>query len=217
MCRSDPDQDYDAPTPDEFQTLVREISSSEPRLKLAILLAAYGGLRISEWRALRRTDLVINGSQVTVHVLRQAQYIPGEGWHVGPPKTKEGVRVVHLPAHLLEELQHHLKEFVEPSGDSLLFKLRGQSSFLHNSQFNRHWNKARELAHVRERKDGKWIKRVRSHDLRHFHLSRFSATGATIAEVQARGGHATIEAAMVYQHALLDRGAELANMIPKLH
>ncbi|MFN4001067.1 tyrosine-type recombinase/integrase [Microcella sp.] len=217
MCRSDPEKDYGAPTDKEFQTLVREISSSEPRLKLAILLAAYGGLRISEWRALRRSDLVINGSQLMVQVVRQAQYIPGEGWHVGPPKSKEGVRVVDLPAHLLEEVQHHLAEFVEPSGDSLLFKLRRQSSFLHNSQFNRHWNKARELAHVREQKDGKWVKRVRSHDLRHFHLSRFSATGATIAEVQARGGHATVEAAMVYQHALKGRGAELANMIPKLH
>jgi len=217
MCRSDPEKNYDAPTEEEFKTLVRAISSSEPRLKLAILLAAYGGLRISEWRALRRSDLVINGSQLTVRVVRQAQHIPGEGWHVGPPKSKEGVRVVQLPAHLLEEVQHHLTKFVEPSGDSLLFKLRRQSSFLHNSQFNRHWNKARELAHVRERKDGKWVKRVRSHDLRHFHLSRFGATGATIAEIQARGGHATIEAAMVYQHALMDRGAELANMIPKLH
>jgi integrase len=47
------------------------------------------------------------------------------------------------------------------------------------------------------------------HALRHFGLTAYAQTGATLAEIQARAGHSTVHAAMRYQHAA-DRDAELA-------
>jgi integrase len=204
------------PTLDELAVMVAEFEETEPRLKLAVLLAAYGGLRISEWRALRRRDLTVDGDRVTVAVRRQAQRVSGEGWIVGPPKSAEGVRTVPLPSSLSADVRSHLSQHVGPFPDSLLFAPMGGSEFLDDSQFNKVWNKAREAAGVRVKEGDNWVSAVREHDLRHFHLSFYAASGATLAELKARAGHSTTQAAMVYQHAVLDRAADLADAMPAL-
>lgn len=216
LSRSTSRLSHRPPTLQELAILVEEMGASAPRLKLAVLLAAYGGLRISEWRALRRRDLGIEGDRATVFITRQAQRIAGEGWVVGPTKTTEGVRAVPLPSSLTEEVHKHLSAHVGPFAESLLFEPAGRSDFLHDSQFNVHWNRAREIAGVRVKDGDKWVSVVREHDLRHFHLSFYAVSGATLAELKARAGHSTTQAAMVYQHAVVDRGAELADAMPAL-
>lgn len=216
LSRSSSRVSHRPPSLEELAILVEEVGASAPQLKLAVLLAAYGGLRISEWRALRRRDLQVDGDRATVFVTRQAQHITGEGWVVGPPKSAEGVRVVPLPSSLTGEVDRHLSEHVGAFPESLIFKPAGRSSFLHDSQFNVHWNRAREIAGVRVKEEDGWVSVVREHDLRHFHLSYYAASGATLAELKARAGHSTAQAAMVYQHAVVDRGAELADAMPAL-
>jgi len=216
LARSSSGHRHRPPTLEELAILVEEVGASAPQLKLAVLLAAYGGLRISEWRALRRRDLSFEGNRAAILVTRQAQHIAGQGWIVGPPKSAEGVRTVPLPSMLTAEIHEHLSAHVGPFAESLLFEPKGRSSFLHDSQFNVHWNRAREVAGVRIKEGGEWISAVREHDLRHFHLSFYAASGATIAELKARAGHSTTQAAMVYQHAVVDRGAALADAMPAL-
>lgn len=216
LTRSSSGLAHRPPTLDELALMVAEFESREPRLKLAVLLAAYGGLRISEWRALRRRDLTVDGNRVTVAVTRQAQRVTGQGWVVGAPKSAEGVRMVPLPSALSADVQVHLAEHVAPFPDSLLFAPMGPSDFMDDSQFNKVWNRAREAAGVRTKEGDKWVSAVREHDLRHFHLSFYAAAGATIAELKLRAGHSTTQAAMVYQHAVLDRGADLADALPVL-
>jgi len=216
LSRSSSGQKHRPPTLEELAVLVDEVGKSAPRLKLAVLLAAYGGLRISEWRALRRRDISFDGGRATVFIARQAQHLAGQGWIVGPPKSAEGLRAVPLPLSLTAEVRHHLSTHVGPFAESLLFEPKGQSTFLHDSQFNVHWNRAREIAGVRVKEGEKWVSVVREHDLRHFHLSFYATTGATLAELKSRAGHSTTQAAMVYQHAVLDRGAQLADAMPSL-
>ena len=59
---------------------------------------------------------------------------------------------------------------------------------------------------------------LRWHDLRHFSATTAAQTGATLAELQARLGHSTTQAAMRYQHAASNRDAEIAeamsNVVP---
>lgn len=216
FTRSSTGQAHRPPTLDELAVILDEMERLAPRLKLAVLLAAYGGLRMSEWRALRRSDLQIGEERVSVSVVRQAQRIAKEGWIVGAPKSAEGVRVVPLPTSLTGDVMAHLDEFVGAFPESLVFEPLGRSEFLHDTQFNQPWNRARDIAGVRIKQDGAFVSVVREHDLRHFHLSYYAASGATLAELKARAGHSTTQAAMVYQHAVLDRGAELADAMPGL-
>lgn len=51
---------------------------------------------------------------------------------------------------------------------------------------------------------------LRLHDLRHSGLTWAAATGATVAELMRRGGHASPAAALRYQHATDDRDQALA-------
>jgi integrase len=206
------------PTLEELGALLEAI---DPRFRAAVLLAAYGGLRLSEWRALRRRDLTFMEGRVFVRVERQALQTNG-AWHVGPPKSREGERVVAMPVGLTGELRDHLAARVGPFPDDLLFPpSRASSAFTPDSVFNRAWDKARVAAGVRYQvDDGKpgtkpvWESVVREHDLRAFALSAFSVAGGTLRETQALGGHATVDAAMRYQYAAADRMAELADRMP---
>ena len=51
---------------------------------------------------------------------------------------------------------------------------------------------------------------LRFHDLRHSGAVLAAATGATLAELMARLGHCTPQAAMRYQHVAAGRGREIA-------
>jgi integrase len=57
---------------------------------------------------------------------------------------------------------------------------------------------------------------LRLHDLRHTGAVLAAATGATLAELQARLGHSTVTAAMRYQHAASDRDAAISEALSKM-
>lgn len=173
------------------------------RYRLAVLLAAYGGLRRGEWAALRRRDILIGADRVRVNVERACQYIAGTGWHVGPPKSAEGVRIVPLPAQVTADVEAHLAEHVGPFPDDLLFP--GRDGFQHPMAFNKVWDAARDAAGVRAV--------VREHDLRAYAATSFAVAGGTMAETMRLLGHSTTAAAMAYQHAATERMDALADRL----
>lgn len=63
------------------------------------------------------------------------------------------------------------------------------------------WNKAREAVGLPE---------FHPHDVRHVGLTRVAQNGGSTREVMARGGHASVTAAMRYQHASQERDQALA-------
>ncbi|WP_288451551.1 tyrosine-type recombinase/integrase [uncultured Microbacterium sp.] len=202
------------PTHDELAAILNAI---EPRFKVAILLAAYGALRISEWRALRRSDLAQDKDRYLVTVARQAQHIAG-AWVVGPPKSAEGRRVVALPAGLSRLVEAHLSTHVSAAPDALLFPPARGVGFLHDRQFADAWNVARDAAGVRRpildadgEPTGKFQSDVREHDLRAFAATLHAQSGATLRETMSFLGHSTTAAALAYQHAADDRLREIAD------
>lgn len=219
LTRSRSGATHRPPTSAELATMLDEIPS---RFRLAVILAAFGGLRLSEWRALRRQDILLTEGRVLVDVSRSAQYIRGEGWHVGPPKSAEGERVVPLPSWATQDVEHHLSECVGAFPGSLLFAASGSSKFLHDSEWNRAWNTARDAAGVRRpvlgddgKPTGRHVAVVREHDLRGHAGTSLAQTGATLRDVMGFLGHSTSDAAMVYQHTAADRLATLADQIAR--
>lgn len=169
-----------------------ESKAMPARYRAAVLVSGFGALRIGEWSELRRRD--VEGARVTIE---RAVY---KGV-VGPPKTDAGVRVVVLPPPVAARLERHMREFVGPNEDALVF---GTSAGTHltTSNWTRIWKRVRvELGLP----DG-----AVSHSMRHSGLTLLAQQGATTAELMRQAGHATSAAAMIYQHAADERLAELA-------
>ncbi|MHB1988133.1 MAG: site-specific integrase [Acidimicrobiales bacterium] len=78
-----------------------------PPLRLAVLLAAWCGLRRGELLGLERRDIDLEAGTVMVERTRQG-LSTGEVV-VGPPKTEAGRRTVTIPPHLLPEVRQHLE------------------------------------------------------------------------------------------------------------
>ena len=62
----------------------------------------------------------------------------------------------------------------------------------------------------------RWPPDLRWHDLATFGAVLAAATGASLAELMARLGHSTPQAAMRYQHAAQGRDREIAALLSKL-
>ncbi|WP_333894518.1 tyrosine-type recombinase/integrase [Mycolicibacterium gadium] len=187
-------------TLDELETLTNEMPE---RYRLMILLASWCALRFGELTELRRMD--IDTSQEVVRVRRGVVRVDG-GFQVGTPKSVAGARNVSIPPHLMSMVEQHLAKHVGTKGDSLLFPAQ-HGGHLATATFKRHFYRAREAA---GRPD------LRFHDLRHSGAVLAAATGASLAELMARLGHSTPQAAMRYQHAAKGRDREIAALLSKL-
>src|SRR5882757_10149572 len=117
-----------------------------------------------------------------------------------------GVRGVAIPPHLLPAIGHHLSKHVGERRDSLLFPAQ-QGGHLAPATLYRRFYTARDAA---GRPD------LRFHDLRHSGAVLAASTGASLAELMARLGHSTPQAAMRYQHAAQGRDREIAALLSKL-
>lgn len=191
-------------TLDDLSTLA---AAMPEHLRTMVLLAAWCALRYGELTELRRGDVDLDRG--TIRVTRGVAW-PGGGAGpvVGPPKTAAGRRVVNVPPHLVPVLTDHLNRHVEPGRDALLFSSpTDPSRHLRQSTFARPFNAARAAA---GRPD------LRFHDLRHTGAVLAASTGATLAELMARLGHASPGAAMRYQHAAADRDRVIAERLSAL-
>lgn len=122
------------------------------------------------------------------------------------PKTQSGRRTLAVPSNLADVLEHHLYSFVAPNPEALVFTGE-QGAPLALCVLDRAWRRARSSI---GRSD------LRLHDLRHTGLTFAAATGATVAELMHRAGHASPTAALRYQHATLDRDRAMAEALAGL-
>lgn len=183
---------------------LESIAANMPdRLRLAVLLGAWCAMRYGEIAELRRKDIDIERGVVMIR--RGVTWPQGEAT-VSTPKSEAGVREVHVPPHILDDLGRHLEEFAQPGRDGLLFP-SSTGHHIHPRAFGWQYHQARVRA---GRPD------LRFHDLRHTGAVLAAQTGATLAELMARLGHSTPGAAMRYQHAAQDRDKAIAAALSQL-
>ena len=196
--------------PATFDELSVLIENMPERLKLFIVLAAFVGLREGEALELRRSD--VDGVTGRIDVARKvdknarrdiAGACPDCGRPISAPKTKSGVRTVHVPPPFLKMLQQHLLEHTAEGPSGLLFP-GDRTDHMSVRYLMDRYRPAREAA---GRPD------LTIHHLRHTALTLAGQHGATAAELQARAGHASQAAMAIYQHATRDRDKSLADKI----
>jgi integrase len=173
-------------------------------LRIVVLLAAWCQLRRGELLGLRRQDIDLLHGRLSVEVTR-TKTMAGD-MIVKDPKTDEGKRTMSVPANVIPALTAHLDKFVASGPDSPVIVGQKGGPLL-PQVLAMSWTKAR---HTIGRPD------LRLHDLRHSGLTWSAATGASVAELMRRAGHASTAAALRYQHATEDRDAVLAAALADL-
>jgi len=197
-------------TLDELRVITENMP---PNRRAAVLIAAWCALRFGELTELRRKDIDLEAGVIKVR--RAVVYVAGE-YVIGRPKSDAGIRDVAIPPHIIAAIADHLDEHVADGPEALLFPDNNGTHLLSSSMFGRRnlyhpdgtpkrigtgFFNAREVA---GRPDLRW------HDLRHTGLTMAAQAGATIADLMARAGHSTVQAASRYQHAAGGRDQLLA-------
>lgn len=190
-------------TVDEIGTIA---DAMPDRWSLMVLLAAWCAVRFGELTELRRKDVVFENHDDAVLRIERAVVRTVGGFEVTTPKSDAGVRDVAIPPHLAPAVREHLSKYVGHQRDALLFPAVSGGHLAPATLYRRFYT-ARSKAN---RDDLRW------HDLRHSGAVLAAATGATLAELMARLGHSTPQAAMRYQHAAQGRDRQIAALLSKI-
>ncbi|MFC9694675.1 tyrosine-type recombinase/integrase [Kribbella sp. NPDC056951] len=180
----------------EVYRLTRAI---EPRFRALVLLAAMGSMRFGELAGLQRRDVSL--SRGVVKVRQAALELPTGALRIGPPKSDAGMREIYLPDLVAGDLHVHFELYVKPDADAYVFT-GAKGALLRRSNFQRSWRKAIRKAEL--------PLNLHFHDLRHTGNNWAAESGATLADLMQRMGHASTRAAVRYIHTRDSRQRELA-------
>jgi integrase len=173
-----------------------------PRYSALITVAAFSGLRWGELAALRRRDVDLDGARLRVPRKLAALRSRLE---FGAPKSEAGIRAVALPKVAVTALRVHLDCGFAAAGPDAVIFTGDKGALLRSGNFGR---------------AVRWTETVRKvglpegfhfHDLRHTGNTLAAASGASTRELMHRMGHASMRAALIYQHATSERDREIAD------
>jgi integrase len=183
------------------------------------LLSGFCGLRFGEAVALRRADVDLEAG--VIHVRHGVTRVKGSKT-MGPPKTRESVRDVAMPAIVTEALRAHMAGLPitggrlglvfpgrdgKPLAPSALYGRAGRVEYRGGKAYRKGaygFYKAREAI---GRPELHW------HDLRRTAATLGAQTGATVREMQHRLGHTTPAMALHYQSATAERDRLIAERL----
>ena len=174
------------------------------RFRALVIFAAFTGLRWGELVALRARDVDLDTG--VVHVVRKFAELQNGERVPGRPKSDAGFRTVALPSVLVAVVREHLAEFPPSDPEDLIFK-GPMGAALRRNNFHRsvRWAECVAEAGLPEG--------FRFHDLRHTGNTLAASSGASTRELMHRMGHASMRAALIYQHATSKRDREIAAAI----
>jgi integrase len=190
-------------TPDEVAKVA--LAMQPPMLKTLVLVSAWCGLRWGEVTELRRKDVSDDGEGMVIVVSRACTH---RGvCDIDTTKT-EDIRTLDVPPHIVPDLREHLASFVDDDPEALLFPAPVSECGHYNERTMRDkFGAALKAVGI--------TKKVRIYDLRHF-CGSHTARVANLVETQARLGHTTVRASMIYQQQVNGRGREVAADLSKL-
>lgn len=188
--------DTSTPRPTFTAADVRAVFAQIPGAYLPAFRVMFAGhLRLGEMLALNWADFDRKAGALSVTKQRHA------GGRTAETKTGQ-----HRTVALLADGLAAIDTLAPGIGDAPL--LTGpKGGRVDRMTLSRVWEAARAEA---------GLPTFRIHDLRHVGLTLVAQSGASLREVQQRGGHSTVAAAMRYQHATTERDAEVARRVDAL-
>lgn len=171
-----------------------------PELRIAVTLAAWCALRLGEVLGLQRGDFVnLESDTERAYLTVERQWMSkATPPRYGPPKAGS-MRDISIPSRAIAPILEHLNTYVSADPESpVLPSASDPARPVAQTTFDRHWRAARDTVR----------RGYRFHDLRHYGLTKYAQTGATLREIMARAGHSDEKVALLYQHSSLERDHE---------
>jgi integrase len=186
---------------EQLDTVMRVV---HPDHRVMVRLVAATGLRWGEAAALRRSDLILDGSNPRVRVRRTVT----KGGRFKPPKSRHGRRDVPLSRALVGDLRRHLANLPGGDPDGVAFPSKRGTPLAYPNMLRRRLRPAVEEA------GAPW---AAYHSLRHTFASLHLARGTNIVQLSRLLGHHSPDFTLRrYAHLIpgddvpaLDLGAEL--------
>ncbi|MCW2805734.1 MAG: putative integrase, partial [Propionibacteriaceae bacterium] len=142
---------------------------------------AYGGLRWGEAAGLTRANVDLRRSRIIVSTT--AVEIGGKITLGNEPKTRRSRRSVPVARRVMQQIEEHLRDHVDPEGDALVFTA-AQGGPMFRSTFSRDvWQPAVKKAELAG---------VTFHTLRHSFVAILVAAGCNVREVSEWAGHNSV-------------------------
>lgn len=169
-----------------------------------MLLSAWCGLRWGEVAELRRGDF--SAACESVGVSRAVNHRNGT---CTIDTTKSGkARTVVIPPHIRADVKAHLDAHTKPESNALLFVPSRGGCHLDNKTFADSYLKPALKSIGRGS--------ATHHHLRHFAGTMTARVGGSVSETMARLGHSTSRASLMYQAAVDERQAVIAEALSAL-
>lgn len=188
-----------------YKAMVKLCPKGDPT-PLAVLVAAYSGVRLGELRALRGSD--IDTGRRRIRVTRQVTEVDGVPTP-GPPKGRK-VRTTVYPAKTPGgiKLAELIARRARTAGDGLLFPAPRGGVWGATNFYNRRFHPAADAAGWPRRQNHRLL--WTWHALRHVFASYYLwELGATPADVATAAGHSTVDITLriygTHQAGALDR------------
>ena len=164
------------------QAEVQEVIEAMPdRYRALVLVGAYGGLRWGEAAGLTRANIDVSRSRLIVS--STAVEVNGNITLGNEPKTRRSKRTVPVARAVMRQLQEHLRQFVGPDGNALVFT-GSRGGPLYRGTFTRQiWRPAATSAGLPD---------VTFHTLRHSFVAILVAAGCNVREVSEWAGHNSV-------------------------
>jgi integrase len=178
----------------------------DPRYRALVLIGAYGGLRVGEMGALRRSSI-----QLPRGVVRVEETLVEISGRVSfqPPKTRAARRAVALPAAVAVALTEHVDTYAGGGSRDLVFRSPEGGPMRLASWRRRFWLPALARAGL----DG-----VRIRDLRHTAVALWIATGANPKQNSVPVGHTSVSFTLDrHGHLFEDAGETLAGRLNSVY
>jgi integrase len=163
---------------DDYEKLLE--ASINTKFELPVVLSAMCGLRRGEVFGLRWQDVDLGNAILKVN---NTAVVIGKKIIIKEPKTKTSIRTVTIPTEALKVLKRN----------------RGFGYVVGNNDIPQSgMNFAREFRIFLEENN---LKKIRFHDLRHFHATYLMTLGIDIKMISARLGHSNVGTTQnIYQH-----------------
>ena len=130
-----------------------------------------------------------------IHVTKSFQRIKGEDI-ITPPKTEKGIRRVLMPDFYADKMQAYI-ETLRLNENDRIFPFT--KSYLHHE--------------IRRGCAASGVKRIRSHGIRHSHISLLIDMGFSAVAIADRVGHESIDITYRYAHVFPSTQMEVASKL----
>ena len=186
-------EEMDFWTGEEFRKFIDSVMNK--RLSyMAFMTLYWTGMRLGELLALNPKDVDLEKRTITITKSYQRL---GKKDVITPPKTPKSKRVITIPEFLAADIKDYIDSLYELQENDRLFPI------------TKYYLEHEMQRGIKE----SGVKRIRVHDLRHYHVSLLISMGFSAVSIGNRVGHESVDITYRYAHMFPTEQTQMAKLL----